>query len=128
MPRIMGVDLPNNKKIGISLTYLYGIGPTNAKEVLKRAQVDVNKKADTLTVEETSKIREVILDMGIRVEGELRRLISSNIKRLIDIKSYRGSRHKKGLPSRGQKTRSNSRTRKGKRKTVGGLKRVLAKK
>ncbi len=128
MPRIMGVDLPNNKKIGISLTYLYGIGRSNAKDVLNKAKVDENKKADSLTVDEIAKIREVILDMGIRVEGELRRQISANIKRLIDIKSYKGVRHKKGLPLRGQKTRGNARTRKGKRKTVGGLKRVLAKK
>ena len=128
MPRIMGVDLPNNKMIGISLTYLYGIGRSNAKDVLNKAKVDENKKADSLTVDEIAKIREVILDMGIRVEGELRRQISANIKRLIDIKSYKGVRHKKGLPLRGQKTRGNARTRKGKRKTVGGLKRVLAKK
>lgn len=128
MPRILGVDIPNNKKIGVSLTYLYGIGFANVKAILKKANVDENKKSDSLTVDEISRIREAVSDMGIRVEGELRRLISSNIKRLIDIKSYKGIRHKKGLPLRGQKTRGNARTRKGKRKTVGGLKRVLAKK
>lgn len=128
MPRILGVDIPNNKKIGVSLTYLYGVGFSNAKTILKKAGVDPEKKADSLTIDELSSIREAIVALGIRAEGELRRLISANIKRLMDIKCYRGVRHKKGLPLRGQKTRGNARTRKGKRKTVGGLKRVLAKK
>ncbi|PIR43703.1 30S ribosomal protein S13 [candidate division WWE3 bacterium CG10_big_fil_rev_8_21_14_0_10_32_10] len=127
MPRIMGVDVPNNKKIYISLTYIYGIGLTTAKRVLNRAKVDLDKKADVLSNEEVTRIREAIQSLGIRTEGELRRLISSNIKRLQDIRSYRGIRHRKGLPVRGQRTRTNSRTRKGKSRPVGGLKRVLTK-
>lgn len=128
MARLLGVDIPNNKIAKVSLTYITGIGPSSAKKILQRAKVDENKKAEKLSVDELTKIREAIQTLGIRTEGELRRQVSLNIKRLQDIKSYRGSRHKKGLPLRGQKTRANCRTRKGKAKTVGGLKRVLAKK
>lgn len=127
MARIFGVDIPNNKIIGISLGYIYGLGRNNAKAVLKAAQVDFNKKTSELTADDITRIREACERLKIRTEGELKRLVSSNIKRLVDIKSYRGSRHKRGLPSRGQKTRKNCRTRKGKKKTVGGLKRVLTK-
>jgi len=127
MARILGVDLPNDKKTIIALTYIYGIGDTTSKKILDKAGIDGEKKAKDLTNDEISKLRDSIQTMGVRTEGELRRLVASNIKRLQDIRSYRGIRHRKGLPLRGQKTRANSRTRKGKKKTVGGLKRVLTK-
>ncbi len=121
MPRILGVDIPKNKKIKISLRYLYGIGPSNALDVLKNTGVDPDKKAGELTDEEVSKITSYI-QAHYKVEGELRREISQNIRRLIEIGCYRGIRHKKGLPVRGQRTRCNARTRKGPRPRVGGIK------
>jgi len=128
MARIAGVDLPKAKKIRYALQYIHGIGLKTADRVLDRAKVDVNKSSDDLTSQEISDILDAIQSLSIRTEGELRRLVMSNIKRLQDIRSYRGIRHKKGLHLRGQKTRTNCRTRKGKSKAVGGLKRVLAKK
>ena len=128
MARIAGVDLPKAKKIKYALVYIHGIGLKTADKILSRARVDVGKSADDLTSQEISSILDAIQSLGIRTEGELRRLVMSNIKRLQDIRSYRGIRHKKGLPVRGQKTRTNCRTRKGKSKAVGGLKRVLTKK
>ncbi len=118
MPRILGVDIPKNKKIKVSLTYLYGVGSIGALNVLKQANIDPEIRASKLTEEEVSKIANVI-QKDFRVEGELRRVVTGNIKRLMDIGCYRGLRHKRGLPSRGQRTASNARTRKGPRRTVG---------
>lgn len=117
MARIAGVDLPNNKKVEIGLTYLYGIGPSNVKKIVASAAVDPGKKIASLTEEEISRIQKA-LDQ-ITIEGDLRREVEQNIKRLEDIGSYRGLRHRRGLPARGQRTRSNARTKRGKRKTVG---------
>jgi small subunit ribosomal protein S13 len=114
MPRIAGVDLPANKRIEIALTYIYGIGRTTAQKILKEAGIDFGKKAGELTEEEVAKIREII-DRDYKVEGELRKEVAMNIKRLMEIGCYRGLRHKMGLPVRGQRTRSNARTRKGPR-------------
>ena len=119
MPRLLGVDLPKDKRIEIALTYIYGIGRTLSNRILKEAQISPDKRAKELTDEEVARISSVIQKSGYRVEGDLRRGISQNIKRLIDIGSWRGLRHKKGLPVRGQRTRTNARTRKGPRK--GGL-------
>ena len=121
MPRILGVDIPKNKKVKVSLQYIYGIGPVKALEILSANNVDPERKAGDLTDEEVSRIVTYIQNQ-VRVEGELRREISQNIRRLIEIGSYRGSRHKKGLPVRGQRTKCNSRTRKGPRPRVGGIK------
>ncbi len=120
MPRIIGIDIPREKRIDVALTYLYGIGKTLSKKVLTEAKVDFSKRAKDLTEAEVSLITGIIQKMT-KVEGDLRREIQMNIKRLMDIRSYRGSRHLKGLPCRGQRTHTNARTRKGKRKTVGGL-------
>lgn len=119
MPRLLGVDIPNNKKIEYSMRYIYGIGPTRAKIVLEKAGIDPNVRAHTLSEEELNKIAEVISEFAYVVEGDLRREVTSNKKRLQAIKCYRGSRHQRGLPVRGQRTRTNARTRKGSRKTVG---------
>lgn len=119
MPRILGVDLPKGKRIEISLTYLYGIGRATSNAILKEANVDPNKRAKDLSEEEVSRIGAAIQKSGLKVEGDLRRDIAQNIKRLMEIGSWRGMRHKKGLPVRGQRTRTNARTRKGPRK--GGM-------
>jgi len=119
MPRIAGVDIPRNKQIWVSLTYLYGIGPTNSKKILEKANIKPEIKAAALTENEINKIREVI-DREYEVEGDLRKEINLNIRRLIEIGSYRGSRHRRSLPVRGQRTRTNARTRRGSRKTVAG--------
>jgi small subunit ribosomal protein S13 len=119
MPRIAGVDIPRNKQIWVSLTYLYGIGPTNSKKILEKANIKPEIKADALTEDEINKIREVI-DREYEIEGDLRKEINLNIRRLIEIGSYRGSRHRRSLPVRGQRTRTNARTRRGSRKTVAG--------
>lgn len=121
MPRILGVDIPKNRKIGIALQYLYGVGPVNVFTILSQVGIDPNKNAADLTEEEISHITSYI-QSNIRVEGELRREITQNIRRLVDIGSYRGMRHKRGLPVRGQRTKSNARTRKGPRPRVGGVK------
>lgn len=118
MPRILGIDIPKEKRIEISLCYLYGIGRTLANKILQEVGVEPNKRAKNLTEEEVSKITAAI-QKGYKVEGDLRRDISQNIKRLMDIGSYRGLRHKKGLPVRGQRTRTNARTRKGPKRNVG---------
>jgi small subunit ribosomal protein S13 len=123
MPRIAGVDIPNDKPIWVSLTYIYGVGPTNSRQVLKEAAIDPQRRAKELTEEELAKIIGII-DKGFLVEGALRRSIQQNIARLRDIGSYRGNRHRRSLPTRGQRTRSNARTRKGPRKTVAGKKGV----
>lgn len=127
MARIAGVDLPKNKRSEIGLTYIYGIGKTTAKEILAKAGIDVNKRIADLTDDEVNKIR-TIIQTDYKTEGAMRAEMQMNIKRLMDIGSYRGLRHRKGLPVRGQRTRTNSRTRKGKRKTVAGKKKVAAKK
>ena len=121
MARIAGVDLPRNKRIEVAMTYVYGIGRTKSKEILDLAGVDCNTRTDNLTEAELAKIRELV-DHNCRVEGDLRREVSMNIKRLMDLGCYRGLRHRKGLPVRGQNTKNNSRTRKGPKKTVAGKK------
>ena len=123
MPRIAGVDIPPDKPIWISLTYLYGIGRTNSRQILKEAGIDGQRRAKDLSEEELAKIIGLI-DKDFLVEGALRRTIQQNIARLRDIGSYRGHRHRRSLPTRGQRTRSNARTRKGPRKTVAGKKGV----
>ena len=127
MARLAGIDLPKQKKAFIGLTYIFGIGRKSAMDILTKAQVNPNKKIQDLTEEEIAKIRSV-MTADFKVEGALRSEVQQNIKRLMDIGSYRGLRHRRGLPARGQRTRTNSRTRKGKRKTVAGKKKVAAKK
>ena len=123
MPRISGIDVPPNKRIEFSLCYIYGIGPKLALDILKEAQIEVGVKAKDLNEEEVARIGGVI-DRNYQVEGQLRRIIQSNIARLKDIRCYRGMRHRAHLPVRGQRTRTNARTRKGPRKTVAGKKGV----
>ncbi|CUS76623.1 SSU ribosomal protein S13P [Candidatus Kryptonium thompsonii] len=127
MARIAGIELPKNKRSFIALTYIYGIGRSSALKILEKAGVDPMKKIGELTDEEISKIRDII-NTEYKVEGALRAEIQMNIKRLMDIGCYRGLRHRRGLPVRGQRTRTNARTRKGKRKTVPGKKKAVAKK
>ncbi len=119
MPRILGVDIPGEKRIDIALRYIYGIGPVNAREVLARAEIDPALRAKTLTEQQVSQIVHAIQEGKYVIEGDLRREIGLNLKRLQAIKSYRGYRHLRGLPVRGQRTGTNARTRKGPRKTVG---------
>lgn len=125
MARIAGVDLPRNKRMEIALTYVYGIGRSSAKKLLAEAAVDPSKKSDQLTEAEVAKVREVI-DRVTKVEGDLRRETSLNIKRLVDLGCYRGQRHRKSLPVRGQRTHSNARTRKGPAVAIAGKKSVKA--
>lgn len=127
MARIAGVDLPKNKKVLFGLRYIFGVGKTVSGEILEKAKVDPDKKVSDLTDEEVAQIR-AVMTADYKVEGALRSEIQQNIKRLMDIGSYRGLRHRKSLPARGQRTRTNSRTRKGKRKTVAGKKKAPAKK
>jgi len=117
MARIEGVDLPRNKRIDIALSYLYGVGRKNAVDILEKAQVELSTRTQDLTDQDVARIRDVI-QREYRVEGELRKEIAMNIKRLIDLGTYRGSRHKRGLPVRGQRTHTNARTRKGPRRAV----------
>jgi small subunit ribosomal protein S13 len=119
MARIAGVDIPKNKQVWVSLQYIYGIGPTLSRKILAQAEVDPATKVSNLAEDEVNRLREII-DKGHNVEGELRKETDLNIKRLIEIGSYRGSRHRHGLPSRGQRTRTNARARRGTRKTVAG--------
>lgn len=119
MARIAGIDLPKGKRIEIALTYIYGIGRNNSRGILGQAGIDFGTKSDLLNEENVSKIRKII-DESYIVEGDLRREISMNIKRLMDMGSYRGLRHRKGLPLRGQRTHTNARTRKGPRRMIGG--------
>lgn len=127
MARIAGIDLPKQKRAEIGLTYIYGIGRSSAQKILSEAGVDPNKRIGELSDDEVARIRSVIT-ADYKVEGALRSEVQMNIKRLMDIGSYRGLRHRKGLPVRGQRTRTNARTRKGKRKTVAGRKKAVAKK
>ncbi len=118
MARIAGVDVPRDKRVEIALTYIYGIGPTSAKKIVDRANVDPDTRVRNLTEEEVNRLRDIV-DKEYTVEGDLRRVVSMNIKRLIEIKCYRGIRHQRGLPVHGQRTRTNARTRRGPRRTVG---------
>ncbi len=127
MARIAGVDLPKNKRGEIGLTYIFGIGRSTAQYILNKAGISLDKKVNEWNDEELNAIRNIITN-ELKVEGALRSEVQLNIKRLLDIACYRGLRHRKGLPVRGQRTRTNSRTRKGKRKTVAGKKKVAAKK
>jgi small subunit ribosomal protein S13 len=119
MPRVAGIDIPVNKQVGVSLQYIYGIGPANSQVILAKAKIAPEVKVKDLTDEEVNRLREII-DKQFRVEGELRKEINFNIKRLIEIGSYRGNRHRRSLPTRGQRTRTNARTKRGSRKTVAG--------
>lgn len=121
MARIAGIDLPRNKRIEIALTYIFGIGRSTSQSILSKAGVDFDTRSDNLTEEEIAKIRKII-DGEYKVEGDLRRDVTMGIKRLMDLGCYRGLRHRKGLPARGQRTKTNARTRKGPRKTVAGKK------
>ncbi|HEY1201328.1 MAG TPA: 30S ribosomal protein S13 [Niastella sp.] len=126
MARIAGIDLPKNKRGEIGLTYIYGIGRSTAQYILTKSGIDFNKKVKDWNDDEQAAIRNVI-NSELKVEGQLRSEVQMNIKRLLDIACYRGLRHRKGLPVRGQRTRTNSRTRKGKRKTVAGKKKATKK-
>jgi small subunit ribosomal protein S13 len=119
MARIAGVDIPRNKQIWASLRYLYGIGTTTSYKILEEAGIESTTRTENLTEEELNKIRDIIT-RGFKVEGDVRKLVSLNIKRLIEVGSYRGMRHSRSLPVRGQRTRTNARTRRGPRKTVAG--------
>jgi len=126
MARVAGVELPKNKRMEFALTYIYGIGRTSATKILTKANVDPARKSDDLTAEEQVRIRQVI-DSDYEVEGDLRREVQQNIKRLMDLGCYRGIRHRRGLPVRGQRTHTNARTRKGPRKVVAGKKQAPSK-
>jgi len=121
MARIAGVDLPRNKRMEVALTYIYGIGTSTSRRLLAEAGVDLNKRSDALGDDEIVKIRQLI-DGSLKIEGDLRREIATNIKRLMDVGTYRGLRHRRNLPVRGQRTHTNSRTRKGPRRTIAGKK------
>ncbi|HET6924729.1 MAG TPA: 30S ribosomal protein S13 [Candidatus Saccharimonadales bacterium] len=127
MARISGVTIPNDKQIWVALTYVYGIGPTTSRSILEKAKQDPTVRVKDLTDGEVSRIQEII-NNELTVEGELQRIVSGNIKRLKDIKSYRGSRHNANLPSRGQRTKTNARTRRGRKVTVGGTAKKVASK
>jgi len=124
MARIEGVELPPNKRIEVGLTYVFGIGRTTSQKILSRAGIDWNRTVKDLTVDEESSIREAIHDMGLRLEGDLRKEVTLNIKRLVEINCYRGMRHRRSLPVNGQRTHTNARTRKGpRRQAIAGKKR-----
>jgi small subunit ribosomal protein S13 len=127
MARISGVDLPRSKRLEIALTYIYGIGRTTAREICAKSEIDPASKTDILSEGEVVRLREII-ENDYKVEGDLRREVSQNIKMLMDIGCYRGLRHRRGLPVRGQRTHTNARTRKGPKKTVAGKKKTIAKK
>jgi small subunit ribosomal protein S13 len=126
MARISGVDIPRDKRVEISLTYIYGIGLTRSREILSRTRVSPDTRVRDLTEDEVARLREFI-DRNLKVEGDLRREVDMNIKRLIEINCYRGIRHRRNLPVRGQRTRTNARTRRGPRKTVAGRKKAVKK-
>jgi small subunit ribosomal protein S13 len=127
MPRLLGVEIPSEKRIEASLTYIYGIGPTTAKRILDQTGIDPNLRAHKLTPQQLNDIIHAITDNKVTIEGDLRRELQSNLKRLQAINSYRGIRHRRGLPVRGQRTSTNARTRKGPRKTVGVIRNKDAK-
>jgi len=120
MPKILGIDIPGNKRITFSLRYIYGVGLTRAKDIVKKANLDPSKRADDLTADELARVTSVLQE-GYMLEGDLRREMTQNIRRLITIGSYRGFRHRRGLPVRGQRTHTNARTRKGVKRTVGAV-------
>jgi small subunit ribosomal protein S13 len=120
MPRVLGIDIPGRKRLPFALRYIYGIGPALAEKVLAQAEIDATKKADDLTNEEITKLAE-LLQSRYRIEGDLRREVNQNIRRLMSVRSYRGLRHQRGLPVRGQRTSTNARTRKGPKKTIGAV-------
>lgn len=124
MPRVIGIDIPGNKRLVISLTYIYGIGKATSEEIVKKLGLNSEMRAHNLSDEEISKLNALLTSQYV-VEGDLRRQVQNNIKRLISINSYRGMRHRLGLPTRGQRTRTNARTRKGKKKTVAGKKKAV---
>ncbi len=126
MARIAGVDLPKSKRMEIALTYIYGLGLSSSRDILEQAGISPNLKSDDLSDDDVAKIRQV-MDQGYKVEGDLRRDVTANIKRHLDMGSYRGLRHRKNLPVRGQRTHTNARTRKGPRKTVAGKKQAPSK-
>jgi small subunit ribosomal protein S13 len=126
VPRIVGVDVPRDKRVEIALTYIYGIGPTSAKKIAAAAGIDPTTRMRDVTEDEAARLREII-ERDYVTEGDKRREVASSIQRLVEIGSYRGLRHRRGLPVRGQRTRTNARTRKGKRKTVAGKKKALRK-
>jgi small subunit ribosomal protein S13 len=128
MARIAGIDLPREKRIEIALTYIFGIGPKTAQRLLSQAGVDANIRVKDLGEEDEKKLRDAIGSLEIKVEGDLRRDVQGHIKRLIDIGCYRGIRHRRGLPVRGQRTKTNARTRKGPKRTVAGKKKKVGKK
>ena len=127
MARIAGVDIPREKRVEVSLTYIFGIGPTTSQKILQRARISPDIRVKDLTEEEVNRLRELI-DREYKVEGDLRREVDMNIKRLIEINCYRGLRHRRNLPVRGQRTRTNARTRRGPKRTVAGKKKAAAKK
>jgi small subunit ribosomal protein S13 len=127
MARIAGIDIPRDKRVEIALTYIYGIGLTTSKQILMHTRVNPDTRVKNLTEEEVNRLREYV-DRNLKVEGDLRREVDMNIKRLIEIGSYRGMRHRRNLPVRGQRTRTNARTRRGPKKTVAGRKKATAKK
>jgi small subunit ribosomal protein S13 len=128
MARIAGIDLPREKRVEVALTYIFGIGPPTARKLLAFAEVDPNVRVKALSEEDEKKLRDAIDSLQLRVEGDLRREVQGNIKRLMDIGCYRGLRHRRGLPVRGQRTKTNARTRKGPKRTVAGKKKAIAKK
>lgn len=128
MARIAGIDLPREKRVEIALTYIYGIGRTTAKKLLDRTGISGDVRVKAMTEDDEKKLRDAIDALQLRVEGDLRREVQGNIKRLMDIGCYRGVRHRRGLPVRGQRTKTNARTRKGPKRTVAGKKKVAAKK
>jgi small subunit ribosomal protein S13 len=127
MARIAGIDLPREKRIEIALTYIYGIGPTTAKKLIAESGINPDVRVKALTEDDEKRLREAIDALQLRVEGDLRREVQGNIKRLMDIGCYRGIRHRRGLPVRGQRTKTNARTRKGPKRTVAGKKKVTKK-
>jgi len=127
MPRLLGVEIPSEKRIEASLTYIYGIGPTTAKRILDRTHIDPNTRAKNLTPQQLNEIIQAITNNKISIEGDLRREVQGNLKRLQAVNCYRGIRHRRGLPVRGQRTSTNARTRKGPRKTVGVIRNKEAK-
>ena len=128
MARVAGVDIPTNKRVEFSLRYIHGIGPTRAKAVVERVGLEGNPRVGDLTEEELNRVREAVDKSGYLIEGDLRRDTNQNIRRLVDIGSYRGLRHRRNLPTRGQRTRTNARTNRGARKTVAGRRRTAQKK
>jgi small subunit ribosomal protein S13 len=128
MARIAGIDLPREKRVEIALTYIYGIGPTTAKKLIAQSGINPDVRVKAMTEDDEKRLRDAIDTLQLRVEGDLRREVQGNIKRLMDIGCYRGIRHRRGLPVRGQRTKTNARTRKGPKRTVAGKKKVATKK